>query len=143
MRLRPVLVALALSLLACAGLDRESGVCLPNQLDETARGYIRDKALVEDGENVRAYYDATVSLDGSEIALLTDKRIVYFNQGVTTAFALAEVETIERNEVEFGDAFLLTHRDGRMLQVEIAALNGADTWASALDGAWNAARTTP
>ncbi|MDP2306290.1 MAG: hypothetical protein Q8P18_09715 [Pseudomonadota bacterium] len=139
-RLRPVLVALALSMLACAGLSRESGVCLPNQLDETARGYIRDKQLLEDGETVRAYYDITVSLDGSEIALVTDKRLVYHKGGVTTAVALADVEKIERHPVQLGDDFVITSRDGQMLQVEIAALNGADTWESALDGAWKAAR---
>ncbi|MES2644170.1 MAG: PH domain-containing protein [Myxococcota bacterium] len=140
MRLRPVLVALALSLLACAGMSRESGVCLPNQLDETARGYIRDKQLLQEGEDVRAYYDTTVSLDGSEIALVTDKRIVYHKEGVTTAFALADVTNIERSEVALGDAFIVTTRDGQMLQVEIAALNGGDTWERALDGAWKAAQ---
>ncbi len=29
-----------------------------------------------------------------------------------------------------------------MLQIEIAAMNGADTWERALDGAWRAARAS-
>ena len=141
MRLRPVVVLFAFWMLACANLDREQGVSLPNQLDEISRGYIRDKGLLQEGETVRAYYDVTVSLDGSEIALITDRRVVYHKDGVTTDLPLADIQDVSRTQEALSDNFLITGRGGQMLQVSIAPMNGGDTWAQVLDGARQGAAT--
>lgn len=134
-----VVVAVAAATLACSGLSRESGVCLPNKLDKQAWSYIEDKGLVSPGENVLAYYDATVSLDGSEIALLTDQRAIYHLDGRTTSLPWSEVTAIERVEVPMADGFLLSAANGQTMQIEIAVLNGGDVWERVQMQAWRAA----
>jgi hypothetical protein len=139
MRTPRLLAVLALTVgftLACgADLSREQGVCLPDQVDDVAWGYLKDKALLEDGEQLRAYYDNSVSLDGSDLALVTDRRVITHRNGKTNALALSEVQSIERVDDVIGEAIEVTAAGGKMVRVPIAPLNGIDTFEKVLRSA--------
>lgn len=140
MRLSWLIVPVLVLGLACSGLGREGGVTLPNQLDEIARGYIQEHGLLLPGEEVRAFYDATIALDGSEILLVTDRRIVHYLDGNTTAVSLHDVVSIERVEdIPLTDAWVVTTRDGISMQLEVAVLNGGEIWDRVLMQSWRSA----
>lgn len=127
-------------ILACGGLSREQGVTLPNQMDAIGLGYIEQKQLLQEGEQLRCFYDATVSLDGTELYLVTDRRVITHKDGRTTAINLKDVQSIDRVEVPMTDAWLVTSTTGEAVQVEVAALNGGDTFEKILQAAWGAAK---
>lgn len=137
-----VLLGLGMAL-ACAGFDRESGVMLQNQLDQVAWGYIEGADLLEDGENLLAYYDVTLTLNGDELAVLTDRRVLYLKEGRVTAIPLANVVDVQHVDGEPGDRFLIRSDDGQMMQIDIALWNGGEIWDQALTAAWDAAREAP
>jgi hypothetical protein len=126
--------------LACGGLSREQGVTLPNQMDTIGLGYIEQKQLLQEGEQLRCFYDATVSLDGTELYLVTDRRVITHKDGRTTAINLTDVASIDRVEVPMTDAWLVSSTNGEAVQVEVAALNGGDTFEKILRAAWSAAK---
>jgi hypothetical protein len=142
---RPLLSAvLALGLLTCLAcgtdLSRESGVLLPNQMDDITNGQLAEAGLLEAGEELRAWYDNTVSLDGTELYVVTDRRLVSHIGGNTTALPLAEIESVERVDDVLGEAILVTASGGRLMKVPIPPLNGIDTFERVLTGAMAAAR---
>ena len=59
----------------------EGGVKLSNEMENYATEYIEDNEILEDGEKIVAYYDVTVSMDGSEAAILTNRRVIYHKNG--------------------------------------------------------------
>jgi hypothetical protein len=139
MRARHLVLVLALCAgftLACGiDLDREQGVCLPDQVDEIAWGFIKDKGLLEDGEELRAYYDNSVTLDGSDIALVTDRHVMTHRNGNTSSISLSEISSIERVDDVIGEAIEVSAIGGRMVRVPVAPLNGIDTFEKVLRSA--------
>lgn len=111
----------------------ESGVKLGNEMDPYALAYLERHDLLAPGEEVRAYYDATMSMDGTEAAILTDRRLLYHKDGRTTALALSEVaEVRHRDEGWVGDVIEVVSRTGPTLKIEIAPLNGGETFLAVL-----------
>lgn len=139
MRARRVSLVLALSLgfaLACGiDLEREQGVCLPDQIDETSWSHIRAQIPLEDGETVRVFYDASITLDGTDMSLVTDRRVITHRNGITTALSLSEVTRIGRVDDVIGEAIEVGAAGGRMVRVPIAPLNGIDTFEAVLRSA--------
>ena len=139
MRVPRLTVVLALSLgftLACGiDLDREQGVSLPDQIDEISWGHIKSNVALEDGEEVRAFYDNSVTLDGTDIALVTNRRVITHRNSNTTALYLSEVTSIQRVDDVIGDAIEVTAEGGRMVRVPIAPMNGIDTFENILRSA--------
>lgn len=128
-----LLAAAALTMaLACGNLDREQGVCLPNQMDQTSWGYLEKHKLLGADEKLLAYYDDTLSLDGTDLAVITTKRVLTFNNGNTTAIPLAEVESISKVDVPMAFGLQVVGRDGSRMQIEIAMANGGETFESVL-----------
>jgi hypothetical protein len=140
--MRWVFVATMVLALACAGLDREQGVVLPSQLDAISLGYIEQHHLLEEGESVRCYYDDTMSLDGSVITLVTDRRLIRWEQGRITALALADVATIDRVDEKFLESWLVSTASGEAIKIEVALMNGGDVFDRVLRAAWTAARAS-
>ena len=126
----PVVLALVLAFtLACA--DSDGGVELPNQMSANDRAHA--EKVLRPGEQVRAYYDATISLDGTELAVVTDQRVVYLNGGVTTEMALADVTAVDHTTDGIsGDVIDVRGTDGQRMRVEIAAMNNGDVFAQVL-----------
>lgn len=109
------------------------GVRLGNEMHPYALEYLEKHSLLEPGENVVAYYDVTLSMDGSEAAILTDRRVLYHHEGRTSAIALAEIEEIShRYESYVGDVIELQSRDGQFMKITIAPMNMGETFLRAL-----------
>lgn len=112
----------------------ESGVKLGNEMDAYAIEYLDRHDLLEPGEQVRAYYDVTMSMDGSEAAILTDRRVIYHKEGRTTTVPLAEIVDVRhRQESWTGDVIEVVSDSGETLKIEIAPLNGGETFLAVLE----------
>jgi hypothetical protein len=138
-------LAAMLGMGACIALlasGPESGVKLPHEMDQYALDYLAEHQLLEPGEELRAYYDATLSMDGTEAAILTDRRVMYHRDGATTAIGLADiVEVDHRQEGIIGDVIEVVGPQGQVLRIEIAPLNDGPAFARALQRARDAITT--
>jgi hypothetical protein len=119
----------------------EGGVRLPIDMEEYALEYLDTHKILEDSEELLAYYDVTVSLDGSEAAILTTKRVIYHKNGRNNAMNLADVEDIQhRKETLIGDIFEISTASGKTMKIEIAPLNQGETFKNVLMKAWERAK---
>lgn len=126
------------------GTAPESGVKLANQMDEYAVEYLDEHALLEPDEELRAYYDVTISMDGTEAAILTDRRVMYHHNGETTSISLDDiVEVDHRQESLIGDVIEVVKVDGTALRIEIAPFNDGAAFLRALERARAALSTSP
>src|SRR3954466_16300161 len=102
--LKPVLIGcgvlglLALALLA-AGIvwlirTPESGVKMANEMDAYALEYLDKHKILNRGEKLLAYYDATISMNGTEAAILTDERVIAHKNGRDVSIPLRPVPEV-------------------------------------------------
>lgn len=107
--------------LACLSGDA-GGTELPYQMSADDKTNIAPH--LGPGEEVRVYYDATISLDGSEFAAVTNQRVMYFGNGSVTAIPVGDVTGVShREEGLIGDIIDVTGTGGQRLRIEIAPLN--------------------
>lgn len=119
----------------------EAGVKLANEVDSYAIDYLKKHGMLGEGEEVLAYYDATLSMNGTEAAILTDLRVMYHREGRTTSISLDEIEGIEhRKEGLVGDIIEIRGPGGKMMKIEIAPLNQGESFLVALQAAREARR---
>lgn len=86
-----------------------------------ALDYIAEHNLVEPDETILAYYDATLLMDGSEAAILTDKRLIYHYQGATTSMLVRDIVDIQhRQDSLAGDITVAISESGQTMRIEIA-----------------------
>jgi hypothetical protein len=122
----------------------ESGVKMANEMDQYALDYLERHQLLNTNERLVCYYDVTLSMDGSEAAILTTERLLYHKAGRTTALLLGEVVDVQHHyESLIGDVIVAQTASGEMMKIEIAPLNGGETFLHALNGAWQQARGQP
>ena len=122
----------------------ESGVKMANEMDQYALDYLDRYQLLSADEKLVCYYDVTLSMDGSEAAILTTQRLLYHKAGRTTAMLLAEVVDVQHHyESLIGDVIVARTGSGEMMKIEIAPLNGGETFLHALNGTWQQARGQP
>jgi hypothetical protein len=82
----------------------EGGVRLSNEIEGYASEYLSEHEILNSSEDLLAYYDVTVRLNGTEAAILTSERIMYHRNGATNAIELKEVTEIRhRKESIIGD----------------------------------------
>ncbi len=121
----------------------EGGVRLANSMEGYALGHLAENGILEDGEELVAYYDATISLTGDEAAILTSTRIVYFIDGRIDSIALSEIEDINhRSETFIGETFMIVAIDGRTMQIIVAPFNDGETFRMALFRLWERAKAS-
>ena len=119
----------------------ESGVRLGNEMDRYALDYLAEHGLLNPGEEVLAYYDATMSMDGSEAAILTNERVMYHKDGRTTAIPIRDIEDVKhRKEGLTGDVIEVHAVSGQVMKIEIAPLNLGETFNNVLISTWERAR---
>lgn len=112
----------------------EGGVLLANNIEDYALEHIEDNALLTTDEQLIAYYDVTVGLNGSEAAILTDQRVIYHKKGRTTAMNLADIDRIEHyQEGLIGDVIEIFTTDNQSMVIEIAPLNNGDVFLNNLE----------
>lgn len=118
------------------GSGPESGVKLAHDMDQYALDYLDEHALLEQGEVVKAYYDATISMDGTEAAIVTDRRLLYHRKGSTIEVALEDIVEIDhRDESLVGDVIEVVDNQGDAFRIEIAPLNDGEAFLRALERA--------
>jgi hypothetical protein len=140
MSIKRVLLILGLAVgLAILGLivwlvsGPESGVKMANEMDPYALDYLAKHQILNSSERLVCYYDATVSMDGSESAIVTTERLIYHKDGRTTALALTDVTDIQHHyESLVGDVIVATSSSGESMKIEVAPLNGGETFLAAL-----------
>lgn len=121
----------------------EGGVMVGNEMEQYALDHIAEHDLLGPDEEILAYYDVTLALDGSEAALLTPERVVYLKNGTTTSIPLEEIEDVRHwNESFIGDIFEIQAESGQIMKIEVAPLNGGKTFENALMAAWEKTQET-
>jgi len=121
----------------CIATSPEGGVRMSNEMDRYALDYIEKHRLLEPNEQVVAYYDVTIALDGTEAAILTTERVLYHKQGRTTAINLADIDDVQhRDEGLVGDVIEIRSRTGQRLKIEIAPMNQGESFVNALRDGW-------
>ena len=121
--------------LAVLGTQMEpGGVMLGAQIPEAKRAKLVERGLCHDGDELIAYYDGSLSLDMSEVSILTTDRLVYANGALVTAIPLASIASIDhRVEGVIGDVIEVAAANGARLRIEVAHLNGGVSLLDALD----------
>ena len=115
----------------------EGGVKTADNMDEYALQYIEKHRLLNDTETLVVYYDATISLNGSDAAILTTECIMRHKDGNTTSVDLKEIDDVQyRYESLTGDIIEVKDRSGTRLRIEIAPLNQGESFYNALMDAW-------
>ncbi len=115
----------------------ESGVKLGNEMDQYALDYLATHELLEPGEEILAYYDVTLAMNGTEAAILTPARVLYHKNGSTTSIALKDIDDIRhRKETLIGDIIEIYGVSGQVMKIEIAPLNQGESFQNALLKAW-------
>ena len=115
----------------------EGGVKLANEMEEYALQHLEEHKVLNATEKLIAYYDVTISMTGDESAIVTNERVLYHKQGRTTALTLAEVTDVQHHyETLIGDVILVQGATGESLKIEIAPMNGGETFLNALRKAW-------
>lgn len=118
----------------------EGGVKLGNEMDAYALEYIEQHGLIGPKEQILAYYDVTISMDGTEAALLTSRRLIYHKNGADTSIALDEITDVRhRKEGLIGDILEIDSSTGQTMKIEIAPLNQGETFKNVLMRAWESA----
>ena len=115
---------LALFLISSCDLENPGGVLTNNQLPASVIEFFDNTDILEN-EQIIAYYDVTIVLDNSESAILTNKNLIYYKYGRVVRFPLSSIVSVEAEEC-FGLCIVATTKDDRVMEIEIAPLNGGD-----------------
>lgn len=128
-----ILVSSILLVLSGCGVKKEGGVRLANEMEDYALDYIEKHEILEPGESIVAYYDYTISLNGKEAAILTDRRLIYHKREENTVIAHADVaDVVHQEESLSGTTIEVYAADGQSMRIVIAPLNGGETFYRAL-----------
>lgn len=112
----------------------ESGVRAGNQLDRKTKATIERKAKLADGEEVVAFYDTTLAVDGSECAVITNHRVIYWKGDEVTDVPLDDIANFTHEEVPLaGDVFTITDTRGKVMRIEVAPFNDGAVFKDALE----------
>lgn len=119
------------------GSGPESGVKLSNEMDEYALKYLDEHGILNPDEDLIAYYDVTLGMDGTEAVILTTKRVIYHRKGQNDVIELSAIDDVKhRKEPLIGDVIEVYASDGKSMKIEIAPLNQGETFRTALMRAW-------
>jgi hypothetical protein len=119
----------------------EAGVKLANDMDEYALAYLDEHDLLKADERLVAYYDVTLSMDGTEAAILTTKHVLYHKAPRSTSIPLSDVVDVQHSyESMIGDVIVVQSASGESMKIEIPPFNGGEIFLNALQNAWKQAR---
>jgi hypothetical protein len=128
--------------LLCGGMiwlvsGAEGGVRLSNEMEDYAAEYLEEHQILNSSESLIAYYDVTISLDGTEAAILTTERLVYHKSGRSTAIPISDITDIRhRKDSLIGDIIEIDSRSGMPMKIEISLFNQGETFLNALRDVW-------
>tara|TARA_X000000368_G_scaffold73844_1_gene54308 strand:+ start:994 stop:1410 length:417 start_codon:yes stop_codon:yes gene_type:complete len=105
--------------------NNPGGVLTYNKIPTSVLEFI-DRNNILDDEEIIAYYDVTIFLNNSESAILTNKNIIYYNNGRVMKNPLDEILSIDAEEDTFGLNIYITSINNPLMTVVIAPWNGGD-----------------
>ena len=115
----------------------EGGVKLSNEMDQYALDYIAAHDFLDPDEELLAYFDVTLAMDGTEAAILTSDRVIYHNAGNTTSIRVEDIEDVShRYESLVGDVIEIRSTSGQVMKIEIAPFNLGETFNNVLMNIW-------
>tara|TARA_B100001741_G_scaffold258462_1_gene221716 strand:+ start:173 stop:586 length:414 start_codon:yes stop_codon:yes gene_type:complete len=121
----PFVLMILLCLVSCGG---EGGVRVTNTMEQYALDYIKANNILTPNERIEAYYDYTILLDATEGVILTNTRLIYYNSNYVQDFYLDNITEINSYEKTIEGLFIEVYSGEEMMLIEIAALNGGDTF---------------
>ena len=111
------------------GCDADHGVLFPNEISEKTLDYIENKKILKENEKILAYYDVTISLDNTESAILTDKRVVYHKSNRNNSFLYKNIKNVDhKTDTLIGDIITIESFGGEFMKIEIAHWMGGDVF---------------
>ena len=129
----PLVLSTLLILNSCDWLGKEGTVRVGNNMELYALEYIENHEILYPDEKILAYYDYTISLDGTTSAILTETRLIYHNQETrTTYFSLDEITNIVHYEKSIEGLFIEAWKGEELMMIEIAHWQGADIFLNIL-----------
>jgi len=131
---RPILIGCGITVIALVfafvaliiwlGSSDNSGVKMANEMDEYALEYISENNLLNKTEELICYYDVTISLDGTEAAILTTERVLYHKDNRTSFININDIDDVNHRYEDFvGDIIEIRSKSGTILKIEISPLN--------------------
>ena len=115
-----------LSLLGCSScldnLNRQ-GVKLHNEIDAKSENQMRNNGLIDVGEHPLAYYDTTLSLDGSESFLVTNLALKHYRHGQINEMSLMDIDSVEQQDAGLDGYRVIASSGQRKLILVFAPLN--------------------
>ena len=127
-----ILLTLALTLfLAGCDFENPGGVLASNQIPASVLDFVDEENILDD-EYIIAYFDATIVLDNSESAILTNKNIIYYKKGRVSKIPLNEIMDID-HDTNFGVNIYITPINGPMMAIYIPPWNGGDLFLDLLE----------
>jgi hypothetical protein len=129
----PFVLSVLLMLTSCTFLDKEGTVRVGSNMEAYALEYLENHEILYPDEKILAYYDYTISLDGTTAAILTDTRLIYHNQETTTTyFFLDEITKIDHYEKSIEGLFIEAWKGDELMMIEIAYWQGGDIFLNVL-----------
>ncbi len=116
----------SLILLTACNLDHSGGLRLGPTMEPYAQNIIEEKQLLQKGETLKAYYDATISLDGSDAIVLTNQRVFRYFEGQVTSIKLKELDRIRLVNRHFLGATVLLISEKKSFKVEMGPQSEID-----------------
>jgi hypothetical protein len=111
-------------------------------MDSYALDYLEKNHILKPDENLVAYYDTTISMDGTEAAILTSKRVIYHKSSGNYEIDLTDIHDIRhQKKALMGDVIEIQAISGKLMKIEVALLNGGESFLSALMGVWEKAKS--
>ncbi|QQE67548.1 hypothetical protein GFS31_42610 (plasmid) [Leptolyngbya sp. BL0902] len=128
------ITATTLGLLIAIGTGPAGGVRVTSNLEPYAVAYLHNHDLITSDETVIAYYDATITLNGREAAILTNRRLIYHRPSHTTSLPLDQIAYIHHDTDHWiGDIIQVVAHSGEIMVIEIAPLNDGPRFLAALE----------
>lgn len=137
-------VVLLLALIIFAAFlpeDSESGVRLFDNIPSYASEYIKKHKILNNSEEIIAYYDQTITQNGSLAYILTAERIISHKRGENSFFYLKNIVDITHRSGIIGEEIIeISINSGKTMKIEIDPLNGGETFYNVLNKTWNSAK---
>ncbi len=120
-------------LLLTSCLGREGTVRVGSNMESYALEYLEEHEILLPDEKIFAYYDYTISCDGTTAAIITNNRLIYHNQETTTTyFSLDEITKIHSYEESIAGLFIEVWKGDELMMIEIAHWQGGETFLNIL-----------
>ena len=111
-------------LVAFGSQMENGGVMFDAQIPDAKKAKLRERGVIREDDRIVAFYDGSISLDLSEVCVLTTDRLVQSKDARVVTMGLADVTTIDhRVEGVIGDVIEVGARDGHRMRIEVAHLN--------------------